>query len=47
MVESGKIAMLEEAFRLACSKFKIADLNYYQKQAIRKTVVEKDDVRLL
>ena len=39
----GTLATLEEAFYLASSKFKIADLNDYQKLAIRKTVVEKDE----
>ena len=37
-------ARLEEAFHLASSKFKIAVLNAYQKLAIRKIVVEKEDV---
>ena len=35
---------LEEAFHFASSKFKIADLNDYQKLAIRRTVVKKDDI---
>lgn len=35
---------LEEAFHLASSKFKIAVLNAYQMLAIRKTVVERENV---
>ena len=43
-INTGTVAMLEEtAFHLALSKLKIAHLNY-QKLAIRKTVVEKDDI---
>ena len=38
------MATLEEVFHLASSKFKIADLNAYQKFAVRKIVVEKDDI---
>lgn len=38
------MAALEEAFHLASSKFKISELNAYQKLAIRKIVVEKEDV---
>ena len=39
-----KTADLEEAFHLASSKFKISELNAYQKLAIRKIVVEKEDL---
>ena len=39
-----QIAALEEAFRKASSKFKISELNAYQKLAIRKVFVEKEDV---
>ena len=39
-----KMAVLEEAFHLASSKFKISELNAYQKLAIRKIVVEKEDL---
>ena len=35
---------LEEAFHFASSNFKIADLNDYQKLAIRRAVVKKDDI---
>ena len=35
---------LEEAFRKASSKFKISELDVYQKLAIRKIVVKKEDV---
>ena len=35
---------LEEAFHFASSKFKIADLNDYHKLAIRRILVEKDDI---
>lgn len=35
---------LEEAFQLALSKFKIFELNAYQKLAIREIVVEKEDL---
>ena len=38
------MADLEEAFHLASSKFKISELNAYQKLAIRKIVVEKEDI---
>ena len=38
------MAVLEEAFHLASSKFKISELNAYQKLAIRKIVVEKEDL---
>ena len=38
------MADLEEAFHLASSKFKICELNAYQKLAIRKIVVEKEDL---
>ena len=38
------MADLEEAFELASSKFKISELNAYQKLAIRKIVVEKEDI---
>ena len=38
------MAALEEAFRKASSKFKISELNAYQKLAIRKVFVEKADV---
>ena len=38
------MAALEEAFRKASSKFKISELNIYQKLAIRKIFVEKEDV---
>ena len=38
------MAALEEAFRKASSKFKISELNAYQKLAIRKVFVEKEDV---
>ena len=40
----SKIASLEEAFHLASSKFKISELNAYQKLAIRKIVVGKEDI---
>ena len=43
-INTGTLATLEETFHLASSKFKIADLNDNQKLAIRKTVVEKDDI---
>ena len=39
-----QMASLEEAFRKASSKFKISELNAYQKLAIRKVFVEKEDV---
>ena len=39
-----QMAALEEAFRKASSKFKISELNAYQKLAIRKVFVEKEDV---
>ena len=39
-----QMAALEEAFRKASSKFKISELNAYQKVAIRKVFVEKEDV---
>ena len=39
-----QIGALEEAFRKASSKFKISELNAYQKLAIRKVFVEKEDV---
>ena len=38
------MATLEEAFHLASSKFKISELNTYQKLAIRKIVVDGEDV---
>lgn len=38
------MAALEEALHLASSKFKISELNTYQRLAIRKFVVEKEDV---
>ena len=38
-----QMAALEEAFRKASSKFKISELNAYQKLAIRKVFVEKED----
>lgn len=38
------MAALEEACHLASSKFKIAELNAYQKLAIRKAVFERDDI---
>lgn len=38
------MAALEEALHLASSKFKISELNAYQRLAIRKFVVEKEDV---
>ena len=38
------MAALEEAFRKASSKFKISELNIYQKLAIRKIFAEKEDV---
>jgi len=36
------MAALEEAFHKASSKFKISELNAYQKLAIRKVFAEKD-----
>ena len=39
-----QMAALEEAFRKASSKFKISEFNAYQKLAIRKVFVEKEDV---
>ena len=39
-----QMAALEEAFRKASSKFKISELNAYQKLAIRKVFVEKEDI---
>ena len=41
-VNMGTLAKPEEAFPLASSKFKFADLDC-QKLAIQKTVAEKDD----
>lgn len=38
------MAVLEGAFRKASSKFKIFELNAHQKLAIRKVLVEKEDV---
>ena len=38
------MAALEEAFRKASSKFKISELNAYQKLAIRNVFVEKEVV---
>ena len=38
------MAALEEAFRKGSSKFKIFELNHYQKLAIRNVFVEKEDV---
>ena len=38
------MAALEEAFRKASSKFKISELNAYQKLAITNVFVEKEDV---
>ena len=38
------MAALEEAFRKASSKFKISELNAYQKLAIRKICVAKEDI---
>ena len=38
------MASLEEALRKASSKFKISELNAYQKLAIRNVFVEKEDV---
>ena len=38
------MADLEEALQLAASKFKISELNTHQKLAIRKIVVEKEDL---
>ena len=35
---------LEEAFRKASSKFEISELNAYQKLAITKVFVKKEDV---
>ena len=40
----SKMAALQEAFHLASSKFKISELNAYQKLAIRKIVVGKEDI---
>ena len=39
-----QMASLEEALRKASSKFKISELNAYQKLAIRNVFVEKEDV---
>ena len=38
------MAALEAAFHKASSKFKISELNVYQKLAIRKFVLEKEDI---
>ena len=38
------MAVLEAAFYKASSKFKISELNAYQKLAIRKFVLEKEDI---
>ena len=38
------MAALQEAFRKASSNFKISELNAYQKLAIRKICVEKEDI---
>ena len=40
------IATLEEAFHLTSSKFKTVDLNAYQKFAMQKIVVERDNRHL-
>ena len=39
-----KIAALNEGFCAVSSMFKIPDLNVHQKQAIRKVIVDKEDV---
>ena len=38
------MAALEEAFHLASSKFKISELNAYQKLSIRKIVIGKENI---
>ena len=39
-----KMAVLDEAFHLVSSTFKIPELNSHQKQAILKTVLDKKDL---
>ena len=39
-----KMAALEEGFLQASSKFRISELNAYQKLAIRKVVIDKEDL---
>ena len=51
MVEKSDINMGTlrrlEAFHLVSTKFKIADLNDYQKLTVWKSVIEKNDIPVL